>query len=292
MTFETVETICLTKNDCVCPTEDFRTQRRPSYSNDEDAHIMVEEWRLQSVQSPIELKHEDSNEYDHFDPLEFHGHWDDEGKAKIDNNGFTATLRFIDRKMPILVGGPLHEDHYVFEQLHFHWSEDDHSGCEHIFEGKAYSMEAHAVHYNQKYGSFKEAVNKHDGLAVVAFFLQATDEYENPCFNKLCEAVKDIQKIDSDTNVPADCLTWIEKTAQCKGYYTYQGSLTTEPYFESVTWIIYPRPIHISRKQVDAFRRMKSTSCEKHHIENNVRPLQTPIKKLDLIYVRTHRKSE
>lgn len=116
---------------------------------------MVEEWRLQSVQSPIELKHEDSNEYDHFDPLEFHGHWDDEGKAKIDNNGFTgnlndheiydftkpsvfvATLRFIDRKMPILVGGPLHEDHYVFEQLHFHWSEDDHSGCEHIFEGKA-----------------------------------------------------------------------------------------------------------------------------------------------------------
>lgn len=23
----------LTKNDCVCPTEDFRTQRRPSYSN-------------------------------------------------------------------------------------------------------------------------------------------------------------------------------------------------------------------------------------------------------------------
>lgn len=50
---------------------------------------------------------------------------------------FSATLRFQDRELPILLGGPLHNDQYVFEQLHFHWSDDDHSGCEHIFEGKA-----------------------------------------------------------------------------------------------------------------------------------------------------------
>lgn len=50
---------------------------------------------------------------------------------------FSATLRFFNRELPVLVGGPLHEDQYVFEQLHFHWSDDDHSGCEHIFEGKA-----------------------------------------------------------------------------------------------------------------------------------------------------------
>lgn len=33
-------------------------------------------------------------------------------------------------------------------------------------------MEAHAVHYNTKYGTFAEAADKHDGLAVVAFFLK------------------------------------------------------------------------------------------------------------------------
>lgn len=74
---------------------------------------------------------------------------------------------------PTLVGGPLHQEYY-FEQLHFHWSEDDESGCEHIFEGRAYSMEAHAVHYNSKYSSFKEAADKPDGLAVVAFFLEVS----------------------------------------------------------------------------------------------------------------------
>ena len=57
---------------------------------DPDAVITVEEWRLHSVQSPIALKHEESNEYDHFEPLEFHGHWDNDGEASIKNNGFTG----------------------------------------------------------------------------------------------------------------------------------------------------------------------------------------------------------
>lgn len=174
-------------------------------------------------------------------------------------------------------------------------------------------MEAHAVHYNQKYGDFKEAADKHDGLAVVAFFLQATDNHENKCFRKLSEAVKDIVKINSATTVPSgkicvfllknlilllcfsfnlDCLTWIKEEAQCKGYYTYRGSLTTEPYNESVTWIIYPTPIHISRDQVQNFRNMKSTPCEKHNITKNVRPVQTPAKKLNIYYARSHKKSE
>jgi hypothetical protein len=64
-------------------------------------------------------------------------------------------------------------------------------------------MEAHAVHYNKKYEDFKEAADKHDGLAVVAFFLKATDDDEHPCFNKMTEAVKKIVKINSITSVPS-----------------------------------------------------------------------------------------
>lgn len=64
-----------------------------------------------------------------------------------------------------------------------------------------FSMEAHAVHYNKKYASFNDAAAKHDGLAVVAFFLQATDDFENACFKKLSDAVMDIVKINSITDV-------------------------------------------------------------------------------------------
>lgn len=33
-------------------------------------------------------------------------------------------------------------------------------------------------------------------------------------------------------------------------YVTYKGSLTTPPYTECVTWIIYEKPVHIGTEQV------------------------------------------
>lgn len=62
-------------------------------------------------------------------------------------------------------------------------------------------MEAHAVHFNKKYADFQEAHDKQDGLAVVGFFLQATDNIDNPCFDKLSSAVVDIEKVNSTTTV-------------------------------------------------------------------------------------------
>ncbi|CAH1126035.1 unnamed protein product [Ceutorhynchus assimilis] len=284
----------VSKSQCVCEPEEFESESTQSQLvEDHEAHVLVAEWRLHKFQSPIELKHEESISHDHFEPLDFHGHWDKLGEATFENTGKTAVIRFQRDELPYLRGGPLHEDTYVFEQLHFHWSDDDNSGCEHIFEGQAFSMEAHAVHYNNKYASFQEAQDKPDGLAVVGFFLEATDNADNPCFKKLTAAVQHIIKVNTLTSVAADCLTWIREEAQCKGYYTYQGSLTTEPYLESVTWILYPTPIHVSRQQVAHFRELKSTPCEKVKIVNNVRPLQTPPshKKLNILYARSHRKS-
>ena len=35
-----------------------------------------------------------------------------------------------------------------------------------------------------------------------------------------------------------------------KSYFTYPGSLTTPPLFESVTWIVFKQPIEVDSKQV------------------------------------------
>ncbi|XP_030747542.1 uncharacterized protein LOC115876014 isoform X1 [Sitophilus oryzae] len=285
--------ICVTRNQCVCGPNGAEPAKS-QLVEDHEAHMLVAEWRLHKFQSPIELSHEESITHDHFDPLEFHGHWDNDGVATFTNTGKTVVLRFSERATPYLVGGPLHKDTYCFEQLHFHWSDDDSGGCEHIFEGRAYSMEAHAVHYNLKYGSFKDAVDKPDGLAVIGFFLEATDNEDNPCFSEMVKGVQNVIKINTTTNIAPDCLNWIKEEAQCKGYYTYQGSLTTEPYLESVTWILYPTPIHVSRQQVAYFRELKSTACEKINIVNNVRPIQSPPadKKINVIFARSHKQSE
>lgn len=91
--------------------------------------------------------------------------------------------------MPYITGGPL-TGRYIFEQIHFHWSDCDSSGCEHILEGTTYSMEAHAVHYNSKYANFQEAVNKPDGLAVTAFFIQTSGDKDCLEFKKITEGIQ------------------------------------------------------------------------------------------------------
>lgn len=79
-----------------------------------------------------------SNYVDHLPPLEYHGHWDFEGKTFIENTGLTAVLTLAERaKRPYIRGGPLPRGRkYVFEQMHFHWADRDDIGSEHILDGR------------------------------------------------------------------------------------------------------------------------------------------------------------
>ena len=42
----------------------------------------------------------------------------------------------------------------------------------------------------------------------------------------------------------------LKSTENLTEYWTYPGSLTTEPFNESVTWIVFREPMEISKKQV------------------------------------------
>ncbi|VEN43315.1 unnamed protein product [Callosobruchus maculatus] len=112
--------------------------------------------------------------------------------------------------------------------------------------------------------------------------------------NSIFTGARMITVVASTFSKDGQCMDWIKESAQCKGYYTYQGSLTTEPYTESVTWILYPKPIQVSQEQVASFRKLKCCPCNEHNIKKNVRPLQTPPehKKLQIVYARSHRQSE
>lgn len=154
------------------------------------------------VQSPIEISNRAIEHIDDVDPLEYHGHWEPVGVARVQNTGTSAMVTFSKRKQqPYIIGGALDTDMYVFEQLHFHWSDSDESGCEHTLEGIKYSMEAHAVHYNAKYKDFAEAKNKPDGLAVVAFFIQACGDKDCPEFKKITEGIRIVQKIHTSASL-------------------------------------------------------------------------------------------
>ena len=70
-----------------------------------------------------------------------------------------------------------------------------------------FSAELHLVHFNTKYGSFGDAVDKPDGLAVLGILLKVFFSSqinllycdlkvgnEHPEFGKLCEVLQDIPR--------------------------------------------------------------------------------------------------
>lgn len=60
---------------------------------------------------------------------------------------------------------------YTFEELHFHWGDDERFGSEHRVDNKAFAMEMHCLHQRSDI-SFEKAVITPNGLAVVAYFFE------------------------------------------------------------------------------------------------------------------------
>lgn len=154
-----------------------------------------------------------------------------------------------------LTGGPL-GNNYVLEQFHCHWGRTNDTGSEHTVDGNKFPAELHLVHWNKDmFGSFAEAAASDGGLAVLGMFLTIGREHEE--MNKICKLLPFIQHKGQAITIPEPInpLAFIPKNGS---YFTYAGSLTTPPCYESVTWLVYGQPLEVSEGQLDAFRAMKS----------------------------------
>jgi carbonic anhydrase len=146
---------------------------------------------------------------------------------KIIDNGHTIQVNYAPGSS-INVGGA----RYELVQFHFHRPSEE------KINGKSSAMVAHLVHQNA------------DGkLAVVAVLLDKGGASElidalwaNIPKEKGKESVVASVTIDATTLLPEN-----------KGYYTFQGSLTTPPCSEGVTWLVLKMPLKISDGQIAAF---------------------------------------
>uniref|UniRef100_A0A665VLF5 Carbonic anhydrase n=3 Tax=Echeneis naucrates TaxID=173247 RepID=A0A665VLF5_ECHNA len=171
------------------------------------------------------------------------------------NNGHSFQVDFIDdTDSSTLTRGPI-TGTYRLRQFHFHWGASDERGSEHTVDGIKFPCELHLVHWNTKYLSFGEAASQPDGLAVVGVFLKIGSA--NPRLQRVLDALDaiktkgkqaDFANFDPSTLVPG-----------CLDYWTYDGSLTTPPLLESVTWIVLKKPISVSPAQMAMFRSLLFT---------------------------------
>ncbi len=145
----------------------------------------------------------------------------------VENNGHTVQVNYAPGSS-FSIGGKA----YALQQFHFH------TPSEHYIDGAPYPMEAHFVHKAE------------DGsLAVVGVTMKVGAH--NPVIEGIWQNVPQAGEIKSVNMVE---LSADDLMPEDKSYYSYDGSLTTPPCSEGVSWYVLKDPIEISEKQLTAFQ--------------------------------------
>lgn len=173
-------------------------------------------------QSPINIIDIDVKEDASLDPIEIH--YSSGVKIhEVTNNGHSIQYNF--EKGDYIV---LDEINYELKQIHFH------EPSEHTINGIRYPLEIHLVHVSNDKQIAVMAIMAQEGRSSEAFtFLE----------NYLPLASGETKQIDKDFDLNLNL-------PENKDYYKYNGSLTTPPCTENVTWFVYKNPISVSLDQV------------------------------------------
>ena len=159
--------------------------------------------------------------------------------ASVVDNGHTVMVSY-PTGSTITVGGK----RYQLKQFHFHHPSEE------AIHGKRSDMVAHFVHADEG-----------GHLAVVAVLLK--QGRTNPAFSRI-EAT-----VAVETNRPQaiaePALDPMDLLPKDRGYYTFQGSLTTPPCTEGVVWYVLKTSVEISASQLAWFSK---------RYPGNARPLQ------------------
>ncbi len=158
---------------------------------------------------------------------------------QILNNGHTIQVNYAAGSNITLSG-------QTFELKQFH----AHAPSENQINGKYFPMEAHFVH-----------ADVNGNLAVVAVMFE-----EGKANSELEKAWKSMPHEAGEKAALRDNVLGTALMPDNKAYYRFNGSLTTPPCSEGVTWLVLKQPVTASKEQIEKFTHMM------HH--HNNRPVQ------------------
>lgn len=155
-------------------------------------------------------------------------------------------------------------------QFHFHWGRINEEGAEHVVDGKRGCGEVHFVFINKKYERSRFAVTHADGIIVLGYMLNVE---RKSVFDEIFKSIPLI-KVSNDEvrDVSLRISELFQDKQKVREFFVYQGSLTTPPCNESVTWFLSSLTLGISQEQLTQLR---SQRVDEHtQLEHNFRPLQ------------------
>jgi len=197
----------------------------------------------------------------------------------ISNNGRNLKMTYICCNTPFIYGGALplnsnkEHDKYFFYYANIFVGKDNTSGSQHTFAGKSYPLEV-TLHSFKLTDDLTAEQDKNS--AAVSLFFEETAE-DNMALKPFIEAVDRAHKFDDVTQFKTDNLLAMFIPKPVHGtypndYFTYQGTLTTPPCDDKVTYFLLRTPLQIGKAQLEILRKLEDEKEKK--IAGNRRPIQ------------------
>jgi len=148
--------------------------------------------------------------------------------TRIINKGHTLEFEYES-------GSTLRWNGHDYELLQFHF----HTSSEHQIGNVSYPMEVHLVHKHQESGN----------LAVIGMIVETGES------NSLLETMMEhFPEEKGEEYVSSQSFSVADILPESKAYYTYNGSLTTPPCSEGVSWIVMKDHITATTSQIARIR--------------------------------------
>uniref|UniRef100_A0A8C3P6A9 Carbonic anhydrase n=1 Tax=Chrysemys picta bellii TaxID=8478 RepID=A0A8C3P6A9_CHRPI len=187
-------------------------------------------------QSPINIVTPDTVHNPDLETVSLAGYGDAKKLISMENTGKTADgLHLCAQGLPAT---------YTAKSFHLHWSQgSDKPGSEHFINHKGFSMELHIVHTKNNL-SMDDARKDHEGIAVLAFFLQDSCVLSPTLGGAELGPHSPSAPPGKKTNLDSSfSLQELLGSVDLARYYRYPGSLTTPNCDEVVVWTVFPDPI-------------------------------------------------
>ena len=132
---------------------------------------------------------------------------------------------------------PRTEEAFDLVQIHFH------SPSEHTVDGKHFSLEGHMVHQSSTTGAY--------AVLGILFDNTAADDDEG-AVTKAIDTMWDYMS-EEDTDTSEEINLYNTFMSNTSGFYNYNGSFTTPPCTEGVSWFIQAEVLPLRSTQIETF---------------------------------------
>ncbi|CAI5439121.1 unnamed protein product [Caenorhabditis angaria] len=218
-------------------------------------------------QSPIDIVPVITAFGEHLQNAHFEVHYESTGEFRAVNDGNSVWLMREGNSSELAISF-LAEEQYHLDAVNFHWATEPMNGSEHTIGGVGYAGEMHLIHRNTRFANLADAFKQPNGVVTIAVFLNESHD-DNTAFSPLIDILSQIRYKGSECKLCSfDFQAFFPAAEKTKEFWMYEGSETTDPFRETVQWIVIRAALPISSHQLDKLREVRAGGYHEETSDN------------------------